>query len=139
MRMVQPRLSTDDPYAALVKKLLRYREVTYSRNSLWVGRRMFAFSSKDNLILKLPENRVDELISSGEGARYYPGRGKIQKEWLAVKPTRSTSLRLAKESNEVRRFKTLSFDQIRPVITIELNGGLIYSVTNIFSTDIHVI
>jgi len=25
------------------------------------------------------------------------------------------------------------------VITIELNGGLIYSVTNIFSTDIHVI
>jgi hypothetical protein len=25
------------------------------------------------------------------------------------------------------------------VVTIELNGGLIYSVTNIFSTDIHVI
>jgi hypothetical protein len=36
-------------------------------------------------------------------------------------------------------FKKLSFEQIRPVITIELNGGLIYSVTNIFSTDIHVI
>ena len=42
-------------------------------------------------------------------------------------------------SDEVCLFKTLSFDQIRPVITIELNGGLIYSVTNIFSTDIHVI
>jgi hypothetical protein len=37
------------------------------------------------------------------------------------------------------RFKGLSFDQDRPVITIELDGGLIYSVTNIFSTDIHVI
>ncbi len=79
------------------------------------------------------------LSTSGEGTWYDAGRGKIRKEWLAVKPTRSTSLRLAKESNEVRRFKTLSFDQIRPVITIELNGGLIYSVTNIFSTDIHVI
>jgi hypothetical protein len=44
-----------------------------------------------------------------------------------------------KRSNEVCRFNALSFDQIRPVITIELNGGLIYSVTNIFSTDIHVI
>ena len=42
-------------------------------------------------------------------------------------------------SDEVCCFKTLSFDQIRPVITTELNGGLIYSVTNIFSTDIHVI
>ncbi len=98
-------MSTDDPYAALVKKLLRYREVTYSRNSLWVGRRMFAFSSKDNLILKLPENRVDELISSGEGTRYDPGRGKIRKEWLAVKPTRSTSLRLAKEAMKLAASK----------------------------------
>ncbi len=44
-----------------------------------------------------------------------------------------------KRSDEACRFETLSFDQIRPVITIELNGGLIYSVTNIFSTDIHVI
>lgn len=44
-----------------------------------------------------------------------------------------------KRSYEVCCFETLSFDQIRPVITMELNGGLIYSVTNIFSTDIHVI
>jgi len=91
-------LSIDDPYAALVKKLLRYREVTYSRNSLWVGRKMFAFSSKDNLILKLPEKRLDELVSFGEGTRYDRGRGKTQGEWLAVKPTCSTSLRLAKEA-----------------------------------------
>jgi hypothetical protein len=59
---------------------------------------MFAFSSKDNLILKLSEKRVDELVSSKEGTRYDPGRGKIQREWLAVKPTRSTSLHLAKEA-----------------------------------------
>jgi hypothetical protein len=66
---------------------------------------MFSFSSKDNLILKLPEKRVDELVSSGEGTRYDPGRGKIQKEWLAVKPTRSTSLRLAKEAMKLAASK----------------------------------
>jgi len=42
-------------------------------------------------------------------------------------------------NSEVWRFKTQSLEEIRPVVTIELNGGLIYSVTNIFSTDIHVI
>ena len=91
-------MSTDDPYAALVKKLLRYRKVNFSRNSLWVGRKMFAFPSKEDLVLKLPEKRVDELVSSGEGKRFDPGRGKVQKEWLAVKATRPTSLRLAKEA-----------------------------------------
>ena len=35
--------------------------------------------------------------------------------------------------------QSIEFDLNRPMITIELNGGLIYSVTNIFSTDIHVI
>ena len=59
---------------------------------------MFAFSSKDNLIIKLPEKRVDELVSSGAGTRYDPGRGKVQKEWLAAKPTHSAWLRLAREA-----------------------------------------
>lgn len=59
---------------------------------------MFAFSSKDNLVVKLPQIRVDELVASGEGERHDPGRGRVQKEWLAVKPTRSTSLRLAREA-----------------------------------------
>ena len=58
---------------------------------------MFAFWSKGNLILKLPDKRVDELVSLGEGTRYDPGRGKVQKEWLAVKAG-STSLSFAKEA-----------------------------------------
>jgi len=58
---------------------------------------------------------------------------------LIQEPIRATWIRSAREANEDCRFKALSFDQDRPVITIELNGGLIYSVTNIFSTDIHVI
>jgi len=37
------------------------------------------------------------------------------------------------------RLQSMEFDLNRPVITIELDGGLIYSVTNIFSSDIHVI
>jgi len=42
-------------------------------------------------------------------------------------------------SSKVAASKPKRFEEIRPVATIELNGGLIYSVTNIFSTDIHVI
>ena len=36
-------------------------------------------------------------------------------------------------------FQSIEFELNGPKITIELNGGLIYSVTDIFSTDIHVI
>ena len=36
-------------------------------------------------------------------------------------------------------FQSIEFELNGPMITIELNGGLIYSVTNIFSSDIHVI
>ena len=43
------------------------------------------------------------------------------------------------ERDELAASKHWVFDQDRPVITMELNGGLIYSITNIFSTDIHVI
>lgn len=59
---------------------------------------MFAFSSKNNLVVKLPQERVDALVASREGKRFDPGRGRVQREWLAVKPTRETSLRLAREA-----------------------------------------
>jgi hypothetical protein len=59
---------------------------------------MFAFSSKDNLVVKLPQERVDALVASGKGKRHDPGRGRVQREWLAVKPTHETSLLLAKEA-----------------------------------------
>ena len=34
--------------------------------------------------MKLPEERVTELLNSGEGLPYDPGNGKIMKEWVII-------------------------------------------------------
>jgi hypothetical protein len=36
------------------------------------------------LIVKLPRNRVGELIESGKGRPWGPGTGRIMKEWVAL-------------------------------------------------------
>lgn len=36
------------------------------------------------LVVKLPKDRVDQLVSSGAGARFDPGHGRIMKEWISV-------------------------------------------------------
>jgi hypothetical protein len=46
--------------------------------------KIFAIYNDGELILKLPRNRVGELIESGEGRPWGPGTGKIMKEWVAV-------------------------------------------------------
>jgi hypothetical protein len=45
---------------------------------------MFAMFQKGNYVLKLPKERVEELIKSGEGLPYDPGNGKIMKEWVII-------------------------------------------------------
>ena len=55
----------------------------FGSKGLKVGRKMFAFSSKGRLVVKLPAARVDALASSGEGTRFDPGRGRLMKEWIA--------------------------------------------------------
>jgi len=45
---------------------------------------MFAMLNKGNYVVKLPKERVEELISSGEGLPYDPGNGRIMKEWVII-------------------------------------------------------
>lgn len=40
--------------------------------------------SKGNYVVKIPKERVEELIFSGEGLPYDPGNGKIMKEWVII-------------------------------------------------------
>ena len=51
---------------------------------LRVRGRIFAMLAGDGLVVKLPKTRVDELESSGVGARFDPGHGRVMKEWVAV-------------------------------------------------------
>ena len=62
----------------------------FGSGALKVNGRIFAMmSSKGEFVVKLPKERVDELVTAGYGERFDPGRGRRMKEWLAVhrKPT----------------------------------------------------
>lgn len=62
----------------------------FGSSALKVNGRIFAMlSSRGELVVKLPRTRVDDLVASGEGARYDAGKGRPMKEWLAVAPTAS--------------------------------------------------
>ena len=39
--------------------------------------------------MKLPRQRVDELIASGTGKRFDPGHGRLMKEWVTIATSHS--------------------------------------------------
>jgi hypothetical protein len=58
--------------------------------ALKVNGKIFALlSSKRELAVKLPRDRVDALIEAGTGTRFDPGHGRLMKEWLAVGAARA--------------------------------------------------
>ena len=72
----------------------------FGSKGLKVARKLFAFSSsKGKLVLKLPKERVDALVSSGKGEYFDPGHGRLMKEWIAIDlRARALWLRLAREA-----------------------------------------
>jgi hypothetical protein len=74
----------------------------FGSKGLKVARKLFAFvNSKGSLIVKLPQERVDELVSSRKGRRFEPAPGRVMKEWLAVdRAAHSDWLGLAREALE---------------------------------------
>ena len=73
---------------------------SFGASGLKVNNKVFAMvSSKGEFVVKLPRERVDALVASGDGARFDPGHGRLMKEWLAVSPTSKLDwLALAKEA-----------------------------------------
>ena len=69
---------------------------------LKINSKIFAMlSSKSYFVVKLPQERVDALIASGEGKRFDPGHGRLMKEWLSVESaSEELWLALAKEAME---------------------------------------
>lgn len=52
---------------------------------LRVGTKIFAMLGGGELVVKLPKERVDELVASGVGARFDPRRdGRLMKEWATI-------------------------------------------------------
>ena len=57
--------------------------------ALKVNGKIFAFLSQGDLVVKLPRDRVAELVDAGTGKPYDARRGKVMKEWVAIAPAQS--------------------------------------------------
>lgn len=52
---------------------------------LRVHDKIFAMLSRGELVVKLPEARVDDLVADGTGSRFDPRRnGRLMREWATV-------------------------------------------------------
>ena len=74
---VAARLMAEDPSIERAKM--------FASMGLRTGGKFFAMAMKDELGLKLPRERVDELVASGAGQRMGTG-GRQMKEWISLRP-----------------------------------------------------
>lgn len=106
--MSQSATTPEERYESLVEDFLGDREVEQSgrgfgSDALKVRGKIFAMLSNGRLVVKLPRERVDALVASGEGERFDPRRdGRLMKEWLALAPT--SSLEWPPLAREARAF-----------------------------------
>lgn len=64
--------------------------------------KFFAMVAKGELVVKLPRERVDELVAGRTGRRFDPGHGRLMKEWVTLRPRDATTC--AAYVEEARRF-----------------------------------
>lgn len=62
------------------------------------ARPIFAMFGRDQFVIKLPKNRVDDLVSAGKGKRFDPGHGRLMNEWIVVGTEKADWVELAKEA-----------------------------------------
>lgn len=81
--------SPEERFAAIAEEQLRGTGVTSGTGfgkspGLRIGEKIFAMLVNEELVVKLPRDRVAELSDAGVGHNFDPGHGRIMKEWLSV-------------------------------------------------------
>ena len=61
-------------------------ERAFSRISLMVGGKLFASAGHGGLLIKVPAERVAELIANGDGQPFSTGGNRVMREWVVVSP-----------------------------------------------------
>src|SRR6266496_1734466 len=95
--MPKQSITPEQRYASISKVLLGNSDVTqdsgeararksFGSTGMRIKNKIFVMLVRGRLVLKLPAQRVDALIASGEGERFDPGHGRLMKEWLVLNP-----------------------------------------------------
>ncbi len=58
----------------------------FGSDVLKVSGKVFAMLVKGELVVKLPQGRVEQLVASHRGAPFDPGHGRPSKEWVTIPP-----------------------------------------------------
>ena len=83
----------EDRYEDLVDALVGADGVTpprggggFGRSALRFQNKIFAMFVRGRLVVKLPAERVEELIAAGEGVHFDANKGTPMREWLSLDP-----------------------------------------------------
>ena len=81
-------------WAPIAKAQLATRGVTAGTGfgkteGLRISGKIFAMLAGGELVVKLPKDRVDELVDARIAKRFDAGKGRPMKEWASIKPTAS--------------------------------------------------
>lgn len=70
----------------------------FGSNGLKANGKLFALFTQGALVIKLPKERVAELVASKMGEPFDPGHGRLMKEWLKLTSPRASWSEFAREA-----------------------------------------
>ena len=98
------RTEIDVRFAPVVRAFDRTRHITagklFASYGLKVDGKIFAMFGRGRLVVKLPKERVDEMVGAGKAERFDPGHGRVMKEWAAFQGEEARWVELAREAYE---------------------------------------
>jgi len=96
---------TDPRYEDLIDDLMGEPGVTppqgrgFGRSAVRLNGKIVVMFVRGRLVLKLPAERVDEMIATGQGVRFDANKGTPMREWLSLDPaSQEPWLPLAREA-----------------------------------------
>ncbi len=58
----------------------------FGRGAVRFQKKIFVMFVREQLVLKLPAARIDELVAAGEGVRFDANKGTPMREWFSLDP-----------------------------------------------------
>ena len=87
-------MKPEDRFERLVEEFAGVRGATppdggrgFGSSALRIDGKIFAMLVRERLVVKLPKQRVDELVGAGSGIRFDANKGTPMKEWFCVDAT----------------------------------------------------